>query len=165
MCPAPRGIHPCRSDACARELRGVATAKLNHKGPKSIQLFSASSLPHVGTIGVLESKSGLICGCFACSRRPHSRGALGNNYGSSFCQEMFSVSGATDLGLARSVLPPSSMATITRKIPSFILPSPRFSIGCSIGGTNLLFSQNGGTDLAEPRSVAPRSQVVITFEN
>ena len=64
--------------------------------------------------------------------------------------------GATDLGLARSVLPPRSMATITRKIPSFILPSARNSIECSIAGTTLPFSQNAGTDLTEPRSVAPR---------
>ena len=116
-------------------------------------------------MGVLESKRGLICGCSAYAGRARSRSAFGNNYGSPFCQEMVSVLGATDLGLAGSVLPPSSMATITREMPSFILPSVRFSIGCSIGRTTLLFSQNAGTDLAEPRSVAPRSQSVITFEN
>ncbi len=112
-------------------------------------------------IGVLESNRGLNCGCSAYAGRPDFRRAFGNNYGSPFCQEMLFVLGATDLGLARSVLPPSSMTTITQKISSFILPSARFSIG----GTTLLFSQNTGTDLSEPRSVAPRSQSVITFEN
>ena len=61
--------------------------------------------------------------------RPDFRRAFWNNYGSPFCQKMLSVLGATDLGLARSVLPLSFMATITRNISGFILPSARFSIG------------------------------------
>jgi len=116
-------------------------------------------------MGVLESNRGLNCRCSAYARRPHSRRAFGNNYGSLFCQETVSVLGATALGLVRSVLPPRSMATITRKIPSFIVPSARNSIECSIEGATLPFSQNVGTDLTEPRSVVPSSQYVITFEN
>jgi hypothetical protein len=103
--------------------------------------------------------------CFGQAGRPNSGRAFGNNYGSLFCQAIPSVLGATDLGFARSVLPASSIATITRKIPSFTLPSARFSIWCPMRGTTLLFSQNAGTDLAKPRSVAPRSQSAITLEN
>ena len=92
-------------------------------------------------IVVPESKHGLIFGCSANGGRSHSGRAFGNSYSSPFCQAMPSVLGATDLGLTRSVLPASCIATITRQIPSLSVPPARFSICCSMGGTALLISK------------------------
>ena len=110
---------------------------------------------------VPESKHGLVGRCSSNAGRSHSGRAFGNNYNSPFCQAMPSVLGATDLGLTRSVLPAGWIATITRKISRFAVPSARFSIRSSMGGSTLLFSKNAGTDLAEPRSVAPGTRESI----